>query len=88
MALTLDIDNQRRDEPRVDEKHYHVWIDTGQLAMLAQPPRFRTRQAGRQCGIHSGIPKDRLHVFKCGPGVCRFAVPRRRKRKRRRNVAA
>ena len=80
MAIRLDIDNQRRDEPAPDEPHYHVWIDTGKFAIIAQPPRFRSRQAARQAAIRNGYRPDVIHVMKCKL-PCRFEKTHRKRRK-------
>ena len=81
MALTFSADS-KRDEPTVDEPHFHVWLDTGGLVLIAQPPRFKTRQAARQAAVRRGILPELLHVMKC-PVPCRFTVKRKRKRKPR-----
>ena len=79
MAFRLSPDNSRRAEPEVTAPHFHVWIDTGGLALIAQPPRFGTAQAARQAAKRHGLGK--VHVMKCTApeSACRFTVKRERK---------
>ena len=85
MGLKFSPDSTR-DEPAATEEHYHVWLDTGGLALLAQAPRFRTRQAARQAAVRRGIRPEILHVMKCR-NPCRFTVKRQRRRKPRKPCA-
>ena len=84
MALKLSRDNARRaaTEPASTDPHFHVWVDSG-LALIAQPPRFNTRQAARKAAIRAGLEVGSFEVKKCAL-PCRFTVKRKRKRKRKR----
>ena len=70
MALKFSPDSTCA-EPAATEEHFHVWLDTGGLVLIAQAPRFRTRQAA----VRRGIRPELLHVMKC-PVPCRFTVKR------------
>lgn len=71
--------DSRRSEPAPDEAHYHVWTDRG-FVMIAQPPRFATRQAARQAAQRAGL--DPFIVRKCAL-PCRFTLPRKPRKRRR-----
>ena len=80
-AFKLDIDNARRDEPRADEPHYHVWRDTkpGRV-LICEPPRFATRQAAGQAAARQ-MERGTFKVMKCDL-PCRFTLPRKRRRRK------
>ncbi len=71
--------DSRRIECEPTDPHYHVWTDRG-LVLIAQPPRFRTRQAARKAAIRAGMEPGAFAVQKCAL-PCRFTVSRPRKRK-------
>ena len=71
----------RRIECEPTAEHHHVWLDRG-MVMIAQPPRFNTRQAARKAAIRAGMEVGSFEVKRCAL-PCRFTVKRERKRKRR-----
>ena len=71
----------RRVECEPTAEHHHVWLDKG-MVMIAQPPRFNTRQAARKAAIRAGMEVGSFEVKKCAL-PCRFTVKRKRKRKRK-----
>ena len=76
--MLISQDSRRIECPPTDP-HYHVWTDRG-LVMIAQRPRFNTRQAARKAALRAGWQAGTFNVQKCVP-LCRFTVPRKRKRK-------
>lgn len=67
-------------QPAIDEPHYHVWREHG-LVFIAQPRRYRTRQAARQAAIRSGLEAGAFMVRPCSL-PCRFTVKRKRRRRK------
>ena len=57
MLFTQASNRGRSPEPEPDAPHFHVWVDTGGLALIALAPRFKTGQAARQAAI-SRKPED------------------------------
>ena len=81
MPITHSRDHEHLlDEPPVEEKHLHVWIQTG-LVLIAQPQRFRSRQAARAAAVRSGYADFAVRTCK---DPCVFTIPRKKKRKVRR----
>ena len=78
--MLISQDSRRVECPPTDP-HFHVWSDRG-LVMIAQPPRFNTRQAARKAAIRAGMEAGSFEVKKCAL-PCRFTVKRKRKRKRK-----
>ena len=73
--------DSRRIECEPTAEHHHVWLDKG-MVMIAQPPRFNTRQAARKAAIRAGLEAGSFEVKKCAL-PCRFTMKRKRKRKRK-----
>ena len=69
--------DSRRIECEPTAEHHHVWLDKG-MVMIAQPPRFNTRQAARKAAIRAGMETGSFEVKKCAL-PCRFTVKRKRK---------
>ena len=63
------------DEPPVSEKHLHVWADCGK-ALIAQPRRYRSRQAARQAATRSGYVRFTVRTCK---DPCPFTLKKKRK---------
>ena len=80
-AAVLISPDSRRVECEPTDPHFHVWKDCG-LVVIAQPPRFNTRQTARKAAIRSGLEPGAFEVKRCAL-PCRFTVKRTRKRKRR-----
>ena len=57
--------DSRRIECEPTAEHHHVWLDKG-MVLIAQPPRFNTRQAARKSAIRAGMEAGQLR----GEAVC------------------
>ena len=73
--------DSRRVECEPTAEHHHVWLDKG-MVLIAQPPRFNTRQAARKSAIRAGMEVGSFEVKRCAL-PCRFTVKRKRRKRRR-----
>ena len=73
----------RRTEPDADAPHFHIWTDRG-FVLIAQRPRFPSRQAARNLALRKGMEKGTFIVRACGL-PCRFTQkePKRTRKPRR-----